>query len=69
MNRDNVFYLCAVCFMVSESRDECHGHWMVRCDALDLADERRRPEISPRGRIKSRAPRWFLDALRAHRAV
>jgi hypothetical protein len=42
---------------------------MVRCDALDPADERRRPEISPRGRIKSRAPRWFLEAVRSHRTV
>jgi hypothetical protein len=61
------FYLCSVCFLTSEYRLECHGHWMILCDALEANDERRKPEMTARGRLKSRAPRWFTEALREHR--
>jgi hypothetical protein len=35
---------------------------MIRCDAGQPGDERRRPVIDERGNIKSHAPRWFLEA-------
>jgi hypothetical protein len=66
MKRDCEFYICPVCFVTSETPVECHGHWMIRCDAFDLDDERRKPAMSPRGRLKSRAPRWFIEAVREH---
>jgi hypothetical protein len=67
MIREPGYYLCSICFLASETQVECHGHWMIRCDALDAGDERRRPEMGPRGRLKTRAPRWFTEALRQYR--
>jgi hypothetical protein len=68
MTRDCEFYICPVCFMTSETPVECHDHWMIHCDAFDLADERRKPLMGPRGRLRSRAPRWFVEAVREHQS-
>ena len=63
MNADYIFYLCPICFEVSESEREHHGRVMVRCDAGEPGDERRKPVINGGGNLKSRAPRWFLEAV------
>lgn len=63
MNDHDIFYLCLTCFAVSQTEDECHGQRMIRCDAGRPGDERRKPVLDNRGRMKSRAPRWFLEAV------
>jgi hypothetical protein len=63
MNANAIFYLCPYCFEVSEAEGDHHGHRMIRCDAGEPGDERRRPVIDERGNLKSRAPRWFLEAI------
>lgn len=63
MNTNAIFYLCPYCFEVSEVEGDHHGHRMIRCDAGEPGDERRKPVIDERGNLKSRAPRWFLEAI------
>jgi hypothetical protein len=63
MDNNRVFYLCPLCFRRSEIDGECHEHRMVACDVGDWADERRKPIIDADGRVLSRAPRWFLEAV------
>jgi hypothetical protein len=58
-----IFYICPICFEVYETGGECHGHVRVCCDVGEPGDERRKPEINGGGRLKSRAPRWFLEAI------
>jgi hypothetical protein len=54
------FYLCPVCFQAAEARLECHGHLMIPCNAVDVEDCK--PLAQPGGELKTRAPRWFLEA-------
>jgi len=63
MNINSTFYICPICFEVSESEREHHGRPMIRCDAGQPGDERRKPVINGNGRLKSHAPRWFLEAV------
>jgi hypothetical protein len=63
MNTNAIFYLCPFCFEVSEVEGDHHGQRMVRCDAGQPGDERRKPMMDERGNLKSRAPRWFLEAI------
>jgi hypothetical protein len=60
---ESVFYICPTCFTVCESNPETHRHPMVRCDAGRPGDERRRPVTGSDGRILSRAPYWFMEAV------
>lgn len=57
------FYICPVCFEVAETQRECHGQMMICCDAGALADEQRKPAVTHDGRLTSRAPRWFTEAV------
>jgi hypothetical protein len=63
MNNSRVFYLCSVCFNASERPAVCHHRPMVRCDPGQPGDDRRRPPADAQGRLKSHAPRWFLEAI------
>ncbi len=63
MNTDCTFYLCPICFEAFECDGEHHDHRLVRCDPGEPGDERRKPVINGSGRITSRAPRWFLEAI------
>ncbi len=65
MNTQRAFYLCPVCFHASDSADMCHGHTMVFVDPGEPGDERRKPVTDAGGRMVSRAPRWFLEAVGA----
>jgi hypothetical protein len=58
-----LFYLCPTCFDVSEKSIICHDHRMIRCDVDTLDDRRRSPIIDTSGRVYTRAPRWFLEAV------
>ena len=58
-----LFYLCPTCFNVSEKSVVCHEHRMILCDVETLDDKRRCPVIDTSGRVHTRAPRWFLEAV------
>jgi hypothetical protein len=64
-----VFYICPICFLVFETRQQCQehrlvtGHQVYTCIPGDLGDERRKPVNNRYGQYVSRAPRWFLEAL------
>jgi hypothetical protein len=64
MSAEDSFFLCPTCFEASDARIECHGHTMVRCECGRPGDERRKPLVTAGGRLETRAPRWFWDAVR-----
>jgi hypothetical protein len=66
-NSNDRFYLCPICFAVCESEIACraHNHRMIWCDPIGLTDEQRKPLMYADGRLASRAPRWFLEAVGA----
>ena len=57
------FYICPVCFAVSEEPGMHHDRQMVHCDELPVGDERLKPIINKQGDLESHAPRWFLEAV------
>jgi len=59
----DTFYICPKCFQVCETERECHRHQMVKCNAGQPGDERRRPVTDQFGQTVSRAPRWYLEAM------
>ncbi len=64
-NSNDRFYLCPICFAVCESEIACkaHNHQMIWCNPIELTDEQRKPLMYADGRLASRAPRWFLEAV------
>ena len=63
MDADDRFFLCRVCFEACEYRSVCHGHWMIECEAGRPDDKRRKPVTDGEGRLRSREPVWFLEAV------
>ena len=57
------FYLCPVCFTASEHRDRCHDHEMILFDPGNPEDLRRKPLVDGEGKLRSQAPRWFLEGI------
>ncbi len=68
MTRRLIFYLCPKCFKLREGDVEGHEHGkMIRFDASTLTPEQRKPLFDQQGRLVTRAPRWFLQAVAARR--
>ncbi len=63
MVSESMKYICPTCFEVSKTQDEHHEHLMVVCDAGELGDEVRKPVTDGKGRLLTRAPRWFYEAV------
>jgi hypothetical protein len=63
MNSKDMFYMCPVCFQVCDSDKECHAHRMVSCRPGPPGDARRKPVEDRFGKLVSRAPRWYLEAV------
>jgi hypothetical protein len=61
--RKACFYICSVCFEISDACREHHGSLMVCCDVEDMDDERRKPVVDAAGHLVSRAPRWYLEGV------
>jgi hypothetical protein len=61
--RDCEFYICPIRFTTSEVAGEHHNHQMVFCKQLPLGHEQLKPIIDLEGDLKTRAPRWFLEAV------
>lgn len=58
-----LFYLCPTCFEATQDEEQGHRHGMLLCDPGPPGDERRKPLADESGRLKTRAPRWFLEAV------
>jgi hypothetical protein len=63
MSSSQNFYICPICFRVSEIQDATHEHRMVQCQVGRPGDERRKPVSDRFGHMVSRAPRWYLEAV------
>lgn len=61
---DREFYICPVCFDINKTAGSHHGRPMIHCEDVPSGDEMLRPECFEDGNLKSRAPRWFLQAVR-----
>ncbi len=64
MSQEEIIYICPQCFRVCETETECHEHLMIVCETGQPGDEIRKPVKDKFGRFASRAPRWYLEALR-----
>lgn len=64
MSKEDKVYMCPVCFKVCDSEEECHRHKMLECNPGRSGEERRKPLNDRFGNMVSRAPRWFLEAVR-----
>jgi hypothetical protein len=63
MRKDCEFYICPICFKTSDEPGTHHEHEMIFCKSLPLGDDQLKPIRDLRGDLKSRAPRWFLEAV------
>lgn len=61
---ERTFYICPVCFDISETAGSHHGREMVHYNDLPAGHEMLQPEFFLDGNLKSRAPRWFLQSVR-----
>ena len=59
-----IFYICPTCFNTNESPADCHGRAMIKYDACFSTGDQRKPAADSQGQFKSRAPRWFLEAVK-----
>ncbi|MBI2935717.1 MAG: hypothetical protein HYY31_02750 [Chloroflexi bacterium] len=67
MREPAVIYICRYCFNVAEVAGRCHDLPMVRCQPPPPGDELSKPLVTPDGRILTRAPQWWLQALSRRR--
>jgi len=58
-----LFYICPVCFNACEDPQECHEHQMIGCEPGSPDHARRKPVIDISGRVRTRAPLWYLEAM------
>jgi hypothetical protein len=63
MEPEKTIYICPVCFQVCDSVKECHAHRMIACNPGRPGDKRRKPVEDRFGKLVSRAPRWYLEAV------
>lgn len=61
MPAERVIYICENCFKASDAEGECCGHAMIRCETGEPGSERSRPLYAEDGRLRSHAPRWWLE--------
>lgn len=65
MNSDVEFYICPVCFMTTGGPRSHHRRQMIHYSPLPPGHELLKPAIDEEGRLATRAPRWFVDGMRA----
>lgn len=63
MSANPVFYLCPTCFEAFDSEPTDHPHTVLRINTAEWDAESRKPVMDKDGNLKSRAPRWFLEAI------
>jgi hypothetical protein len=64
MSDDIIFHICPICFKVCETEMECHAHMTVECNAGKAGSDFRKPLTDQYGHLVSRAPRWYLEAMK-----
>ena len=57
------FYICPICFTVSETPGYHHERPMLHCEELPVGHDRLKPIMDQEGDLKTQAPRWFLEAV------
>ncbi len=62
MNTEQDFYICLFCFFASETNDECHDRLMAHYTGFPVGDTRLKPILDEAGGVKTRMPRWMLEA-------
>ncbi len=55
-------YICRTCHRVGQRPLTCHPRSSVKCDAGAPGDERSMPLFDVRGRLVTRAPKWWVEA-------
>jgi hypothetical protein len=63
MRQECEFYICSVCFQVSETPGRHHENAMIFCRQLPPGSLELKPLMDESGDLRSRAPRWFLEAV------
>ncbi len=63
MRRTCEFYICPICFATNDKPGMHHDHVMIFCKQLPLGDDQLKPVRDIEGDLKTRAPRWFLEAV------
>ena len=63
MMKECDFYICPICFAVSENPGTHHNREMIFCEHLPIGHDRLKPVVDLEGDLKTRAPRWFLEAV------
>jgi hypothetical protein len=60
---ETMLYLCPNCYTPGEAPGACPmcGHEMLGCRPGDPDDPCRKPLIDSAGRVRTRAPRWWLE--------
>lgn len=63
MEKREPVYLCPNCYTAGDAPGPCSscGHQVVECRPGDADDPCRRPLEDGQGRIRTRAPRWWLE--------
>ncbi len=59
---EQAIYVCRVCHRVDQRPLTCHPGKMLRCNTGAPGDERSKPLFDARGRLVTRAPKWWVDA-------
>ena len=65
MNSEVEFYICPVCFMTAGAPRSHHRQQMIRYSPLPSGHELLKPPRDEEGGLGTRAPRWFLEGVRA----
>ncbi len=65
MAKPRTVYICPECHWVSLRAVRHHNRKMVKCDAGVPGDPRSKPLFDAAGNLKSRAPRWWIEACAA----
>jgi len=63
MRKTCEFYICPICFTTSNQPGIHHNHEMIFCQQLPVGDDLLKPIRNLEGDLKTRAPRWFLEAV------
>ena len=60
---EHTILFCPKCFQICESTTHEHDHEVILCEVGKVGDARRKPIYDSRGRLMTRAPRWFLESI------
>lgn len=65
MNSEVEFYICPVCFMTAGAPRSHHRRRMIHYSPLPAGHDLLKPPLREGGQLGARAPRWFLEGMRA----